>query len=197
MILDIREKIFDLLEKSGISQKKFAEKLGIDAAIVAKWKSGQSNTYLRHLNRISSVLNTTEIPIPDHYEDVSDLSRYHKKPPVYKNDAVDRMFSLIDNQGIQQKELAKSIGLSANVFSSWRKRKSDSYLKHISNISKALGVSPEWLLNGTVSDNPVDPETLLSISKNAYSVALAFDAASERDKNIVMFILGVKYPFMN
>lgn len=63
-------------------------------------------------------------------------------------DAVDRIFALLDKMPIEQQEFAKRVGVSDDTASNWRRRKSASYTKYLSEIADTLGTTVEYLLTG-------------------------------------------------
>lgn len=58
---DIRDRIFELLKESNISQKDFADMLNISSQTVTDWKKGKSNSFSGKLGPISDILHTTPI----------------------------------------------------------------------------------------------------------------------------------------
>ena len=81
--MDTAERIFQLLDKSGMEQKKFAELIGSTDKIVSKWRKSGLKSYRKYLPQIAEVLNTTVDYL---------LSGDEKKPaPTPKNgDELDR-----------------------------------------------------------------------------------------------------------
>lgn len=81
--MDTAERIFQLLDKSGMEQKKFAELIGSTDKIVSKWRTSGLKSYRKYLPQIAEVLNTTVDYL---------LSGDEKKPaPTPKNgDELDR-----------------------------------------------------------------------------------------------------------
>ena len=81
--MDTSERIFQLLDKSGMEQKKFAELIGSTDKIVSKWRTSGLKSYRKYLPQIAEVLNTTVDYL---------LSGDEKKPaPTPKNgDELDR-----------------------------------------------------------------------------------------------------------
>ena len=63
-------------------------------------------------------------------------------------DIVDRMFDLVDSNFEEQREFAYALGVSPTMVSAWRKRKSTSYNRRLTEISKVLGTTIEYLLTG-------------------------------------------------
>lgn len=61
----------------------------------------------------------------------------------------DRIFQLLDEQKISQKEFAKMIQVSPQTITDWKKGKSQSFASIIGRIAEALGTTPVWLFVGT------------------------------------------------
>lgn len=61
---------------------------------------------------------------------------------------VDRIFSLLDKRGIEQKEFAHLIGTSDKTVSAWKTGRAKSYTKYLSKIAEVLGTTPDYLVNG-------------------------------------------------
>ena len=68
---------------------------------------------------------------------------------VIPMDTVDRLFELVDQKFKEQKDFAAAIGVPAPRVSEWRKRKSASYQRCLSQIAEALDTTTEYLLTGT------------------------------------------------
>lgn len=69
---------------------------------------------------------------------------------------VDRLFQLLDERGMEQKELAMRIGTSDKTVSAWRTGRSKSYTKFLPTLADILNTSVEFLANGNPEDTPVD-----------------------------------------
>lgn len=63
-------------------------------------------------------------------------------------DIVDRLFSLVDQKYKEQKEFAQDLGVHPTRISEWRKRKSSSYRKYLTEIADVLNTTTEYLLTG-------------------------------------------------
>ena len=57
--MDTAERIFDLLDRSGMEQKKFAELIGATDKVVSKWRTSGLKSYRKYLPQIADVLGTT------------------------------------------------------------------------------------------------------------------------------------------
>lgn len=63
-------------------------------------------------------------------------------------DIVDRLFELVDRQFKEQKDFAALVGVHPARISEWRKRKNESYKKHLPQIAQVLGTTVDYLVNG-------------------------------------------------
>ena len=63
-------------------------------------------------------------------------------------DAVERIFSLLKEKGIEQKAFAHMVGTTDKTISAWRCGRSKSYTKYFPQIAEALDTSVEYLLTG-------------------------------------------------
>lgn len=59
-----------------------------------------------------------------------------------------RIFDLLKEQKVTQKEFAKMLGLSPQAISDWKKGINTSFTKYLEPISEALHTTPRWLLSG-------------------------------------------------
>lgn len=57
--MDIMERIFDLAARKYPEQKAFAEALGVSPTRISEWKKRKSESYMKRLPEIASVLDTT------------------------------------------------------------------------------------------------------------------------------------------
>lgn len=57
--MDIMERIFDLAARKYPEQKAFAEALGVSPTRISEWKKRKSESYIKRLPEIASVLGTT------------------------------------------------------------------------------------------------------------------------------------------
>lgn len=65
-----KDKIFFYMDNMGMSQKDFAQCLGVTGGTVSDWKKGRSKSYMSYLPQISRVL---DIPISYILDDTSDI----------------------------------------------------------------------------------------------------------------------------
>lgn len=57
--MDVLERIFDLAARKYPEQKAFAEALGVSPTRISEWKKRKSESYIKRLPEIASVLGTT------------------------------------------------------------------------------------------------------------------------------------------
>lgn len=60
----------------------------------------------------------------------------------------ERIFNLLDEKGLEQKEFAKLIGTSDKTVSAWKTGRAKSYSKYLSQIAEVLDTSIDYLING-------------------------------------------------
>lgn len=60
----------------------------------------------------------------------------------------DRIFSLLEKKGIEQKEFARLIGTSDKTVSAWKMGRAKSYTKYLSQIAEILETTVDYLVNG-------------------------------------------------
>lgn len=85
-------------------------------------------------------------------------------------DIVERIFSLLAERGIEQKDLAQTLKIHPVVVSDWKKGKSKSYKKYIVEIAEMLETTAEYLQTGeekksistSKNENKPDKETLMA-----------------------------------
>lgn len=58
----------------------------------------------------------------------------------------DRIFSLLQERGIEQKEFARQIGVSDKTVSAWKTGRAKSFTKYLPKITKFLGITADELL---------------------------------------------------
>lgn len=97
------------------------------------------------------------------------MEELDKEYEVIKN----RIFALLDEKGISQKEFAKMLGVSSQTVTDWKKGKSRSYSLKLSAIAEALDTTPIWLYFGegrkfiSPEDRKKENEWRLSVLKEA------------------------------
>jgi len=64
----------------------------------------------------------------------------------------DRVFQLIEEKKMTQKEFSELTGIPQSTVSDWRKKRTNPTADKIMVICKVLDVSPEWLLSGIQAD---------------------------------------------
>lgn len=63
-------------------------------------------------------------------------------------DIVDRIFMLLSEKGIEQKDFAKALNISPTALSDWKSRRIKSYRNRLPEIAEILGTSVEYLATG-------------------------------------------------
>ena len=102
-------------------------------------------------------------------------------------DSRERIFAVLDELNMEQKELARLLEIPADTVSAWRRKKSASYTKYLPQIAEALGTTTEYLLTGNgpkkktvpakMSDSDTCPDWLIKfkeLSPSAQKEVIAF-----------------------
>ena len=64
----------------------------------------------------------------------------------------EKIFEMLKTKGMTQKELSKLTGIAESSISDWKRKKTNPSSQNILKISKALGIAPDELLSGTMSE---------------------------------------------
>ena len=95
-----------------------------------------------------------------------------------EKDIFNRIDTLMKQQKKQQKEMNEHLHLGQRTYDNWRAGKSSSYLQHLDEIARFLGVTPNYLITGQESYD------LLSVSEG--ELIDMFRSFSESKKNFAM-----------
>ena len=80
-----------------------------------------------------------------------------------KEAVFERIDSLMEQQERQHKELHEHLKLGERTYNNWKNGKSSTYLQHIDEIAKFLGVTPNYLITGDdkySSPNKIEEELI-------------------------------------
>lgn len=75
----------------------------------------------------------------------------------------DRIFELLKERGMSQKEFAQRTGIAESSISDWKKKKTNPVSDKILIISEVLGVSPYYLLSGAEHRGERSRENMLYV----------------------------------
>ena len=70
----------------------------------------------------------------------------------------DRIFVLLKERKLTQKELAEKLNVSPQTITDWKKKKSNSFMGMLGKLSSALQTTPTWLYSGTGQKYMTDQE---------------------------------------
>ena len=109
-------------------------------------------------------------------------------------DVVDRLNLLQENSGMNQKDLAKAIGLSLSIFTIWNKGNAKPGLKQLVKVAQYFNVSLDWLVFG--DDAPInDLENVIKLDFSSQSEKELIDKFRELpdsyQKNVLAYIDGI------
>lgn len=104
-------RILNLIRDKGITEKQFIKEIGLNSSAVSDWKSGQSQSYKKHADKISAYFNVstdyllckTDDPTPPGKKahDTVDvptfvtLQSFYKELPVKDQEKMDRVLKTI------------------------------------------------------------------------------------------------------
>lgn len=112
-------------------------------------------------------------------------------------DASNRIFALLDIQGLEQKKFADLVGTTDKTVSAWKTGRSKSFTKYITTIAEVLGTTTEYLLTGK-NPSPIPDDTVIrvkgrhSLTADAMEVAFAYDNASPDIRAAVRRVLAIE-----
>ena len=102
----------------------------------------------------------------------------------------ERIFELIEERGMTQKEFAEKTGIAQSSISDWKRKKTNPVSEKILIICEVLGVTPYELLEGTEGDGKrSNPSEVILIEKNSEYGRAAQDFLA-LDKGLQGRILG-------
>ena len=109
-------------------------------------------------------------------------------------DVVDRLNLLQENSGMNQKDLAKAIGLSLSIFTIWNKGNAKPGLKQLVKVAQYFNVSLDCLVFG--DDAPSnDLENVIKLDFSSQSEKELIDKFRELpdsyQKNVLAYIDGI------
>lgn len=89
-----------------------------------------------------------------------------------------RIFELLDEAHMEQKQFASILGTTDKTVSAWRTGRSKSYTKYISRIAEALGTTTEYLLTGNGPKYRNQAGLLVDVSGSMAGALTALDLGS-------------------
>lgn len=111
-------------------------------------------------------------------------------------DTIDKIIELLKIQHKTQKDLTDYLGLDKAMFTQWKSRRTESYLKHIIKIAEFLGVSVGELIGSkNVKSEPIylDDETreLLDALRLRPEMRTLFKVSKNASKEDVEMAVGI------
>lgn len=100
---------------------------------------------------------------------------------------LERIVSLLKQQGKKQKDLTDFLGITRHAFTDWKSGRIKSYQKHIPKIAEFLGVSTDYLLGKENSPLSCDNE----LSPTQKELIALFDSAAPELQSAVLAVLKV------
>ena len=92
----------------------------------------------------------------------------------------ERIFGILAQKGLSQKEFSKNIDVNEKTVSAWKKNNSLPPVDKISKISEFLGVSITYLITGA------EDETNISLDGDEELLLSYFRGLNDKDKGIIL-----------
>lgn len=97
----------------------------------------------------------------------------------------ERIFVLLKEQKLTQKELAERLEISPQTVTDWKKKKSNSFMEMLGKLSTVLQTSPAWLCGGIGQKHMTDQEKVKKDDLILQAIE-AYDAQLEQDSTLAM-----------
>ena len=97
----------------------------------------------------------------------------------------ERIFVLLKEQKLTQKELAERLEISPQTVTDWKKKKSNSFMEMLGKLSTVLQTSPAWLCGGIGQKHMTDQEKVKKDDPILQAIE-AYDAQLEQDSTLAM-----------
>lgn len=99
-----------------------------------------------------------------------------------------RIFDLLDERGMSQKDLANKLNVSSQTITDWKKGKSNSFLRDLNQIACALQTTHNWLFSG-LGEKDFSDEQRKELEKQERLNIVAMAAASnEADDQLKLYV---------
>lgn len=98
----------------------------------------------------------------------------------------ERLFYLLDNCNISQKEFSNLTGIPSQTISGWKNRKTDPPSSLIPVIANFFGVSCDFILTGSLYENSSNS------NKEFHDLIYTFSLLSESDKREILEFMKLK-----
>ena len=98
----------------------------------------------------------------------------------------DRIFALLKERKLTQKELAEKLNVSPQTITDWKKKKSNSFMGMVGKLSSALQTTPSWLCFGAgpkymADSEKAEKDKLVLQAMEAHSEKVRQDAISSME----------------
>lgn len=99
----------------------------------------------------------------------------------------ERIFKIMKDKGMSQKEFADRTGISQSTISDWKRKKTNPAADKIIVICENFDMSADELLTGTKNySRPLNDYEMISMKSEEYEMIQTFRALDESDKNRVL-----------
>ncbi len=142
--MNIGDRIRTARISKGLTQSELGALSGMADSAIRRYESNRVNPTAKSLQRIADALNVSVDYL---------VGIHHLKGIInYKSASIrDRIFTAVNQMGISNEEFCVKVGLPPDEWFKWKEAVSESYLDHLPEISKLLGIS-EDVLSGKIPD---------------------------------------------
>ena len=156
----IVNRIYDILEAKGMSQKDFARLMGKTETEVSRWLSGTHNLTMATICKISAALNAEVVKVAEN-ENPAPFMAVHPGMMIKPE---------LEERGMSQKDLAKMIGIQASHLSEVLNGKRALTTDLAMKIESALGLPAKVLLAAQTqalysSDEPITEQRVKALAE--------------------------------
>ena len=102
----------------------------------------------------------------------------------------DRIFELLKERKMSQKEFAKRTGIAESSISDWKKKRTNPVSDKILIISEVLGVSPYYLLSGAENGGGRSRENQLYVISKGSEVGILVETYQSLDQEMQRRVMG-------
>lgn len=142
------EKVMELIEQKGISQRKMLLDLGMNTNSFVNWQKRGTLPTAKNIKKISDYFG---VPI-EYFINEDNKPNYN---------ILNNILSVMKYKKISQKQVLDELGLSSSAFADWKNGKTASFFRYLPQIAEILGVSEEYLKsNKVIAQNTISRDKL-------------------------------------
>lgn len=102
-----------------------------------------------------------------------------------------RIFDLLDERGMSQKEFAKRLNVSSQTITDWKKEKSNSFMQKLEHISQTLHTTPGWLFFGSGTKDFSEEQRKELEKQERLNIVAMNVASNEADNQVKLYAKSI------